>query len=513
MEFLGRMDHQVKVRGFRIELGEIETAILAHPAVKEVVAHARKCEGGHQELYAWFTCHDGQPTPRAAELRDLLRNRLPSWMIPLGIIPMPSLPRTPNGKIDRHVLPLLDSKDDGEANDTYVGPRNAIELRTARIWEKVLDRSHIGVLENFFDIGGYSLRIVRLFTEINREFGTTLPFTSIFRAPTIEKLSELLRATAGDELPSLVPVQPGGTQPPFFLIHSYMLYARLPGVLGPDQPFFGMQQLDLDAHSAASWIDAMIIDHVRQIRRMQPQGPYRIGGWCFAGLMAYEVARRLELEGEQVSLLALFDSWCPYVLPGKSGSQDSDKQPAKTRQRTASLRYYLALHASKIRQARGSEKFTYIWKFCKFRVKDRWILIRRKLWNILFSWYWKRGLKLPKVMQDVTMVTYFWLRNHYNPSPLKAAITLFWPIDAAVPAGSDPTCGWSRMTSGRIRKILVPGTRLGMFLGVNLEVLGDRLRECLNADFETEPDVAGSALSNAEPGSKEEPVHSTACQP
>jgi amino acid adenylation domain-containing protein len=486
LEFLGRLDHQVKVRGFRIELGEIETVLLAHAAVKEAVAHARTRDDGQQELYAWFTCHSGQQAPRVIELVQLLKSRLPPWMIPTGIVPMAAMPRTPNGKVDRLALPLPSRDTAVDTDEDYIGPRNAIELRTARIWEKVLDRPRISVNANFFDVGGYSLRIVLLFAEINREFHTMLPFTSIFRAPTIEKVSELLRATAGDELPSLVPVQPRGTQPPFFLIHSYMLYGRLPDVLGLDQPFFGMQQLDLDAHSASSWIDAMIIDHVRQIRRIQPEGPYRIAGWCFAGLMAYEVARRLELEGEQVSLLALLDSWCPYVAPTKSRTQNSDSRPARAKQLTTNLRYYLALHASKITEARGWEKLSYIWRTSKSRVKARWIPVRRKLFNIVFSWYWEHGLKLPKILQDVTMVTYFWLRNHYRPSPLKADITLFWPKDVAVPSGSDPACGWGGMTNGQIRKIRVPGTRSGMFLGENLVVLGERLRECLNGNAEAE---------------------------
>src|SRR5207248_11681586 len=129
---------------------------------------------------------------------------------------------------------------------------------------------------------------------------------------------------------------PNGTQPPFFLIHSYMLYGRLPDALRPDQPFFGMQQLSLDTDDIAHWNENMIKDHVRQIRRIQPHGPYRIGGWCFAGLMAYEVARHLELSGERVSVLALFDSWCPWTPPSsRAPGEDQAENVKSSTQRTA----------------------------------------------------------------------------------------------------------------------------------------------------------------------------------
>ena len=221
IEFLGRLDHQVKIRGFRIELGEIEVALAAHPAVREAVVLTRG-EGAQRQLVAYVVAHElaadiGVTPPNAAELRNALKASLPDYMVPSAWVFLPALPLTPNGKVDRKALP--EPVFDDRVAGAYVGPRDPIELRLALLWEEVLGRQSIGVNEDFFDLGGQSLLAVRLMARIEQAWGVHLPLASLFEYPTIERLAARLRQRPVSSPSSgLVPIQPTGSRPPFFMV-------------------------------------------------------------------------------------------------------------------------------------------------------------------------------------------------------------------------------------------------------------------------------------------------------
>ena len=191
IEFLGRMDYQVKIRGFRIELGEIEACLGQHPAVQQAVVTARGDEFSYIDLAAYIVTSMERP-PTVSELRSFLKQKLPDYMLPSVFVILDALPLTPNGKVDRRALPTPDTVRP-ELEGTLIEPRDNLELQLAKIWEDVLDIQPIGVTDNFFDLGGHSLLAIRLFAQIQKRMGNDLPLATLFQAPTVEQLADILR--------------------------------------------------------------------------------------------------------------------------------------------------------------------------------------------------------------------------------------------------------------------------------------------------------------------------------
>jgi natural product biosynthesis luciferase-like monooxygenase protein len=316
LDFLGRTDDQIKLRGYRVELGEIEGVLTTHPDVREAAVVVRQ-EGGREDRLVAYLVPREVPVP-VDELRAYLGARLPDFMIPALFETLDDLPRTPNKKIDRNALP--DPEGTREKSGTYVTPRDDLERRLTRLWERVLRVAPIGVNDNFFHIGGHSLLAVRLFAQIEKAFGRSLPLATLFHAPTIAELAEVLRE---EELApawtALVEIQPEGSRPPFFCVHAHgghvLRYYDLARRLGPDQPLYGLQAIGLDgAQPPYETFEEMASHYIAELRSVQPDGPYRLGGDCLGGVVAYEMARQLHEAGAEVSLLAMFDTYCPDFL-------------------------------------------------------------------------------------------------------------------------------------------------------------------------------------------------------
>ena len=314
LDYVGRIDYQVKLRGFRIELGEIETVLGNDPTVKQAVVIVREDVPGDKRLVAYVSPRDGSACDPAG-LRRALREVLPDYMVPAAIVPLNEFPLTPNGKVDRASLPAPSAE---PAHDGLqaIEPRNRIELQLVAIWEQVLGMTPIGVRDNFFALGGYSLLALRMFSAIERTFGTRLPMAVLFQAPTIEQLADVL-ADEGCTVRwrSLVAIQPEGKRPPLFAVPgvggNVLVFARLAKLLGDDQPFYGLQARGLDGKEKPFMrVEEMAAHYIEEIRSVQPRGPYFIGGTCTGGLAAYEIAQQLTAQGEEV-LLTIMESWHP----------------------------------------------------------------------------------------------------------------------------------------------------------------------------------------------------------
>jgi amino acid adenylation domain-containing protein len=207
IEFLGRIDHQVKIRGFRIELGEIETVLTQHPQVQQVVVIVREDHPGNKYLTAYIVSET--ETLTSSELRQFLKGNLPEYMIPAAFVMLKALPLTPNGKVDRLVLPKPEITN-SELETAFVAPGTALEAKLAEIWCTVLHREQVGIYDNFFELGGHSLLITSVISRIQEHFSIVLPLRSLFTAPTIAELSQViiahqLDAITVDTLPPLVP--------------------------------------------------------------------------------------------------------------------------------------------------------------------------------------------------------------------------------------------------------------------------------------------------------------------
>ncbi len=200
VEFLGRLDHQVKVRGYRIELGEIEAALLANPRVSEAVVVAREDVPGDVRLVAYLVAAGGETIPQN-ELREQLRERLPEFMVPAHLVVIGAMPQTPNGKIDRKALPAPDiAASAPAAAEAFVAPSEGIEATIAAIWKDVLKLPQVGTRDNFFDLGGHSLLAVQTHRRLKEALQRELSITDIFRFPTIQSLSAYLGNEGDDDV-------------------------------------------------------------------------------------------------------------------------------------------------------------------------------------------------------------------------------------------------------------------------------------------------------------------------
>jgi thioesterase domain-containing protein/acyl carrier protein len=256
----------------------------------------------------------GEEAPAASELRDFLRGHLPEHMVPAAFVALAEWPLTPNGKVDRAALPAPQAAGAaGAANAEAAAPRDTLEHELAQIWADVLGVSSIGIRDEFFALGGHSLLAVRLISKIEERLGRSLPLAALFTAGTVEGMAALLRETGSSGTASnLVPLQPRGSRPPFFWVHpaggDVLCYASLARRLGDDQPFYGIQARGFagDEEAPAS-IEEMAALYSDEIRRLQPGGPYFLGGWSLGGPVAFEIARQLRAQGETVALLAILD--------------------------------------------------------------------------------------------------------------------------------------------------------------------------------------------------------------
>jgi amino acid adenylation domain-containing protein len=268
IEFLGRIDHQVKVRGFRIELGEIEAQLLAHPAVHDAVAVVREVaagEGTDRRIVAYVVL---QGELRAADLRVHLREKLPEHMVPSGFVVLGALPLTPNGKVDRRALP----EPDWEAGEAVarVAPRNPVEARLAEVWSEVLGLAHVGVEDGFFDLGGHSMSGTQILSRVHEVFGVALPLKLLFAAPTIAGLAARLALARGEQatdagpapLPPIVPVPHDGEVELSFLQEAMWFLDRIdPGSSAYNIPMALRFRGPLDRPALERSLDMLVSRH------------------------------------------------------------------------------------------------------------------------------------------------------------------------------------------------------------------------------------------------------------
>ncbi len=470
IEFIGRVDNQVKVRGYRIELGEVETVLAEHEAVREAVVIVRKDEGD-KHLAAYAVPGEGKNLS-AAMLREFLSERLPSQMVPSIFVILDQLPLSANGKVDRAALAAIKTNTES-ARERCMLPQDKLELKLQRIWEKVLGVKPIGMDDNFFELGGHSLLAVRLFAQIEKSLGRNLPLATLFQAPTIRLLAEVLRKD-GWSAPwsSLVLLQSGGNRRPFFCVHAaggnVLEYHALAQLLGPDQPFYGFQALGLDGKRPPhSSIKEMAAHYIREMREVQPDGPYLLGGRSSGGTVAFEMACQLMAQGEQVDLLALFDAYpAGYfkLLPGTSSF---------TQRITRSARKFQT-HAQNLRGLTLTEKFSYLAGKLKFAPAKT----KHKLYRRAFKLYRRFGRRLPAVLRNIEEINFAAVKD-YVPQVYPGNATLFLASDDLT-AAFDVEEGWQALVAGGLEKIPVSGNHLDIVKEPHVRTLAEKLRGCLD---------------------------------
>ena len=322
LDFLGRADQQVKIRGFRIEPGEIEAVLLSHPAVAQAAVIAREDRPGEKRLLGYVVPASGQSTDPAS-LRAHLGQSLPDYMVPAAIVVLEALPLTRNGKLDRKALPAPDLTASPSA---WRAPRTPQEEILCALFAEILGLARVGIEDNFFELGGHSLLATRLISRIRGMLGVELPLRSLFEAPTVAGLAERLDVdTNQNSLNVILPLRPRGNLPPLFCVHPAAglswCYSGLLQHIKADYPIYGLQARSFNQPEILpQTLQEMVADYLGQIRAIQPAGPYHLLGWSFGGLVAYSLGSHLQLQGEQVALLALiesypFDQWTSRRIP------------------------------------------------------------------------------------------------------------------------------------------------------------------------------------------------------
>ena len=447
VEYIGRIDHQVKVRGFRIELGEIETVLTAHPAVGSAVVVARG-SAADAELAAYVIPH-GVPVAAHA-LRQYLTTKLPAYMVPSTVTTLDAFPLTPNGKVDRKALPEPTRERSGDHE--LVAPRTPLEERLAAIWERELGISPIGVTDNFFDLGVTSIVAATLFAAIEHALGDDLPLGAIFRAPTIESLATLIEAGEQESRwTSLIPIQPSGSEPPIFCVHggagTILHLAQLARHLGPDQPFYGLQSKGLYGGVASlKTVEEMASHYLSEMREVHPGGPWRIAGYCFGTIVAFELAQRLVAQGETVELVAMFNGPSPAWIKrwGWYGNQPSKRANRSPRVRLTRAQK-LSRQAQRVARALREPR--------RLRSGLTWYV---KEWT--GAYHAKLALALGRPLPEALREQYF-LRLHqvaeraYEPKPYSGRLLVFYGEGLY----EDPGLGWTEFATGGIETHAVPG--------------------------------------------------------
>lgn len=312
IEFLGRIDSQIKLRGFRIEIGEIEAVFAQHSDVADCAVLLQKGAGDEKFLAAYLVSR-GQTSLPVESLREWLARKLPDYMIPARFFVLPALPLTQNGKIDRKALARMSCEELSSGTD-YAAPRSELESTLIEIWQELLHRDRIGINDNFFALGGHSLLAASLSVEIEKKLGCKFPIAALFQSPTIDLLARRFSdENWGPAWSSLVPLQPNGTRPPLFFVHGWggnvYRFLDLTRLLPPDQPCYGLQALGLDGRCARhTSIEEMARHYAKEIVSLQPEGPFYLLGYSLGGLIAFEVARQLHLLGRRVAQLFILDS-------------------------------------------------------------------------------------------------------------------------------------------------------------------------------------------------------------
>ncbi|MET8569919.1 amino acid adenylation domain-containing protein [Streptomyces sp. NPDC004783] len=315
LEYLGRTDHQVKIRGYRIELGEIEATLARHPCVARNAVVVREDRPGDRRLVAYVVPAPGESADPET-LRAHVRDRLPGYMVPAAVVPLPELPLTPNGKLDRKALPAPDPA----ATATGAAlPRTPEEEALCALFADVLGVARVGAEDDFFHLGGHSLLATRLVNRMRTEMGTTASIRTVFEAPTVRSLARRLHRR-DDPLDTLLPLRTGRGGVPYFLIHPVAgigwCYTGFISRLNPDAPLYALQASGLrPGDPTAAGLKEMAADYAAHIRKVWPNGPYRLIGWSFGGLVAHETAALLQGEGAPVDLLAVLDAY-PAAGPG-----------------------------------------------------------------------------------------------------------------------------------------------------------------------------------------------------
>jgi amino acid adenylation domain-containing protein len=472
IDYLGRNDFQVKIRGFRVELEEIEAALARCTGVREAVVLAREDHSGDKRLVAYITANGataGSAVPLDIEtLRSQLSSLLPGYMVPAVYVLLEKLPFTPNGKVDRKALPLPNAR--AYATRAYESPVGEMETNIARAWMEALKLERIGRHDNFFEIGGHSLLIVKVMSLL-RQLGIRTTIAGLFNHPTIESLAAFLsQMPARNSFRGVQRVREG-TLAPLFLAHdgggSELYFSTLARFLPRELPVYGLPSVPPDEPQLHS-MRAMAERMVHMIREAQPEGPYRLAGWSFGGLLAYEIAQLLLDQGETLEFLGLIDAW---NIEGRS---------VENRQRRTPEAVLVDL-CERQKERRNEVSATSLNTPHTNSSFDE-LLEHYRAMNTLPDNFAHLAPEEARA-ECCKLEHHLQVMEAYNPRPIGIPVHLFVASERFLQqTPSSPSLGWERCVPEHFLYVhTVPGDHHSMMRPPHIKTLGRQLTECLVA--------------------------------
>jgi amino acid adenylation domain-containing protein len=478
VEFIGRIGHMIKIRGVRIEPGEIQSVLGRHPQVAQATLVVHEFPGSGSQLVAFIVYRKGEVVAES-DLRAYLRQYLPDYMIPAYFVVIDAMPLNANGKIDRKALPIPDHT---RVKSSIVAPRNDTENALLAIWSSILKRNELSIQDNFFEVGGHSLLAMQLCSQIERQFGQRLPLKTIFRASTIAALAELLNSNPANqpasdkfaELSCIVPIQTGNpARTPFFFLHAaggHVIYInKFASFLDKQLPFYGIQAVGIDGNQAPlNRFEDLAAVYVREIRTVQPEGPYYLGGESMGASIAFEVARQLEEQGQTIGLFALFDASFPSLR--------MILKPGIPR-----WVYRIFYNLQRLWRLHLPELFNLPWGEKKAYAVD---LARRFIDTLPALFFGEERLK--PVSNDPTLkvaqTALIEAREAYRPGQIRAPITLF---SSELPWGAgDEALGWREHTLNGVEILHFSILWDTMLEGPQAKLVAERFQKVIDQKIE-----------------------------
>ncbi len=461
-EFLGRLDRQVKLRGHRIELDEISAVIGRHPGVREAVTTLNRNDGGYKHLAA-YVVSTAENSAKPEHLRAFLRAALPDHMVPARLTFLDALPRLPNGKVDYRAL------SEPELSEVYSDcavavPKDALERSLAGIFEEVLGRGPVNTRQSFFNLGGDSMLVAKLLRRIENTTGTRLPMGIVFQAETIEQLARVLRERDGSvPRPGVIPIHAEGCGPSFLCLGAGPSFLPLARLVGGGLRFTGLDLGVIDATQLRRpyRLEDLAEQVAQRITELQPQGPFHLGGWCRYGPLAYETARQLMAQGDEIALLTLIDSENPRYyreLPV------TDKLERKWQR--------LVYHANHVWNSKASEIPAY--------VGDRFKVLRYRLSHHV-------GRRTEAHTEELERILHAASARYDSPAyPGRTAV--FQSMERPHGRHWNLALGWRPSLEGRLEVYNIPGDHETMLQEPHVQVFASHMRACLGLEryFEAE---------------------------
>ncbi|RJS23164.1 non-ribosomal peptide synthetase [Corallococcus sp. H22C18031201] len=466
LRFLGRADHQVKIRGFRIELAEIEACLRRFAGVEEAVVVARTGTAGQTQLCAYLQA--SPVTVRAEALRQHVGAQLPAYMVPADFVVLEALPVNANGKVDRHALPAPESLappppaipvESAPAERHETPFRSTLEMALGRLWREVLGRPEVRADDDFFLLGGDSILAMRLLGRMEEELGMPVPLATLFQYPMLKETTDAVRELLEEGPPRTSVVSLSGPStpadaPPVFLFHpadgELHYYRHLTPLLEPRLRCYGIQAPETVTKHGHATFDERLAAYARDIREVQPHGPYRLLGYSYGGYPALGVAALLEAAGESVEVLAMVDS-----LPALDGASKPEDPVRAMADEFNVLDAALEAELATLNEARRWERVAELGRergmlAPHFEGRDL-----RRIWRVLGE------VLVPQVMG-------------WKVPTLRARVLLF--ASAASRAEQGERLGWERhLEPARLECVALPGSHFGTLQSPNVDALARRV--------------------------------------